>query len=508
MSRRGVFGRAMAVGMAVMMAGVPLPSGASGTSPAATPSPVRLKVMTFNIEYGGTVIDFRTIVEAVRKADADVVGFEEAYAHVHRVAAALGWGYVNGRLDVLSRFPLIDPPGGAGHYVFVQVQPGRVAAIANVHLPSTPYGPRRLMEGWTVQQVLDAEREIRVPAIRPTLDALGPLVAMGIPTFLVGDFNTPSHRDWIPEAVGLRPHVTAAVPWPVTRLIESRGFRDSVRDVYPDPVTHQELSWPAKRPDDGTGYPPPGAPADRIDLIFAAGPTEAVSTTLVGERGGPGVDIGLEIWGSDHRGVMSTFDVDLAAPPIMVAADRRLMKAGEDVAITYHAPGADGERIVVVPAGGAVGDVLASRATLVSAPVDGSLMFDTGAFGAGTFDALLVDGTGRTLSRNRFWAKPPPSRTRLSTSEAVYERREPITIEWNWAPGNRFDWIGLYRRGADPNIAYYKGWFYTGASIQGRDTYTKEDPGIWPLKPGYYSAYLLLDDGYQKVGRVDFRVLR
>lgn len=510
MAQHNVIGRARAIVAAaiVMAAMLPLVPTGSEAAPRAPASPMRLKVMTFNIEYGGTVIDFRTIVEAVRLADADVVGFEEAYAHVPRIAKALGWGYVNGRLGVLSRYPLLDPPDGRGAYVYVQVQPGRVAAIANVHLPSTPYGPRRLMVGWTKRRVLDMERALRVPAIRPTLDALAPVVASGTPTFLVGDFNTPSHLDWTPDAVGLRPHVTIPMQWPVTRLIEAEGFRDSVREVFPDPVAHQGLSWPAKRPPDGSGYPPPGAPADRIDLVFAAGAAEAVSTTLIGERGGPGVDIGLDVWGSDHRAVMSTFDVVPAVPPVLVAPDRRLMTAGEDVVISYHAPGADGERVAVVPAGGAIEDAVAVRATPAASPDDGTVRFDTHAFGVGVFDAVLVGGSGRELSRNRFWIKPSGAQTRLSTSRAVYERGEPVTIGWLWAPGNRFDWIGLYRRGADPNIAYYKGWFYTKASIQGRDVYSKEDPGIWPLKPGYYSVYVLLDDGYQKLGRADFRVLR
>ena len=54
--------------------------------------------MTFNVEYGGTVIDFDKIVEAVVKADADVVGLNEVYST----------GEVGGRP---GRLPLRRAPG-------------------------------------------------------------------------------------------------------------------------------------------------------------------------------------------------------------------------------------------------------------------------------------------------------------------------------------------------------------------------------------------------------------
>ena len=51
-------------------------SGGSGSSPApsASPSPMTLKVMEFNIEYGGTQVNFAKVVEAVKKAQPDVIG--------------------------------------------------------------------------------------------------------------------------------------------------------------------------------------------------------------------------------------------------------------------------------------------------------------------------------------------------------------------------------------------------------------------------------------------------
>ena len=151
--------------------------------------------MTFNVEYGGTVIDFAKIVEAVVKADADIVGINEGYAHVRKIARQAGYDYWNNRLDLISRYPFIDPPGADGRYVFVELSAGQVVAVSNVHLASSDYGPRRILDGWSRRKVLRTERNVRLPDLRPFLRAMAPVAAAGIPSFVIGDMNSPSHVD-------------------------------------------------------------------------------------------------------------------------------------------------------------------------------------------------------------------------------------------------------------------------------------------------------------------------
>jgi len=67
------------------------------------------------------------------------------------IAEKLGWNYSE-RTSYMSRFPIIDPPGANGLYVFVEPVPGRVVAVANVHLPSDPYGPYEARDGATRAQ--------------------------------------------------------------------------------------------------------------------------------------------------------------------------------------------------------------------------------------------------------------------------------------------------------------------------------------------------------------------
>jgi hypothetical protein len=43
-------------------------------------APVTLKVLVFNIEYGGALVDFAKTVEVVQRAAPDIVLVEEAWA--------------------------------------------------------------------------------------------------------------------------------------------------------------------------------------------------------------------------------------------------------------------------------------------------------------------------------------------------------------------------------------------------------------------------------------------
>ncbi|MGZ5289194.1 MAG: hypothetical protein ACXWE5_06895 [Actinomycetota bacterium] len=492
---------------ALLASALLVPALAAGPVASAAPAPVPLSLMTFNVEYGGTVIDFAKIVEAVVKADADIVGINEGYAHVRKIARQAGYDYWNNRLDLISRYPFIDPPDADGRYAFVELSPGQVVAVSNVHLASSDYGPRRILDGWSRKKVLRTERSVRLPDLRPFMQALDPVAASGIPSFLIGDLNSPSHVDYTAATVGQRPQIRWPVAWPVTRLLERRGFVDSWHAVHPDPTVDEGLTWPAGRPKSPDSWNPrKDAPQDRIDQIWVAGGTATpVESIVVGERGGPGVSISLKPWGSDHRAVRSSFDVTPGTPPVLAAASPRLVEAGDDVTVTYHAPGATGERLVVVPAAGdPATDAIDAQATPAGSPVDGSVTFPTDALAPGAYDAVLVDATDAPLSRGSFWIRIPGGAPVLSTTRWAFDVGEPIGVTWTLAPGNRFDWIGVYERHADPRVAYYVGYIYTGAREEGSGVLGRAAISRWPLPPGRYTVYYLLADNYRQVASADF----
>ncbi|TMK44788.1 MAG: hypothetical protein E6G55_10660 [Actinobacteria bacterium] len=451
---------------------------------SASTAPVELKVLEFNIEYGGVHVSFDKVVEAIRRSRADVVAIEEAQGHTLALQRALGWPYASPRLQILSRYPLIDPPGADGVYVFVQLAPGQVVAIENVHLPSNPYGPFEVKQGETKRSVLELERRLRLPAIQPSLQAAESLGAQEIPVFLTGDFNAPSWRDWTAAMVGERFQIRYAVKWPVSVAVENAGFVDSYRHVYPSPRRHPGLTWWAARPHLPFWNPGKYAPQDRIDIIYALGAAEATAAEVIGEAGAPGLAYTVTPWPSDHRATASTFTVTPGAPPVMVAADERLVAIGDDVHVTFHAPGGGGEHVAIVPAGGhPASEGIADQSTGATDPTDGTLTFSTDTWTSGAYEAVLIRGGGQELSRIPFF-----------------------DVSWQDARGERWDWIGVYKRGRDPLIAYYLLWTYTGSTIAGSTPIDENVHGPWPLDAGKYSVYLLRDDGYRLEARADFTV--
>jgi hypothetical protein len=487
----------------------------SGTGPSS-PRPstgssgsTELKVMEFNIEYGGEEVDFDGVIKAIEASDADVVGIEEGYGNMPKVAEGVGWPYYDASTQIVSRYPLFDPPGSKGLYTLVEISPGRMVAIGNVHLPSTRYGPFQIArENASAKDVVAIDRQLRVPAAEPTIDALSTLMEQGLPVFLVGDFNEPSHLDWTKAAVGLREHVEFPVRWPVSRVVAAAGLTDSYREVHPDPVQDPGLTWPASRPFvKGYNPGPNGAPADRIDFVYAGGPATATASAIVGERGGEGVDVPVSPWPTDHRATVSTFDVTPATPPTFVAVEQRLVEAGDEIHVGFEGSGQPGERIVIVPEGG---DPAADEHAIAERSSDqsdgGTMSFSTEGWAPGAYDAVLAGADGVEVSRIAFWVRAPGAPPEIATARPSYAEGEPIQVEWRMAPGNRFDWIGIYKRGANPNVAYYIMWNYTGATVEGSDVFDEDAHGAWPLKPGEYSVYLLQDDSYEKLAGGNFAV--
>jgi endonuclease/exonuclease/phosphatase family metal-dependent hydrolase len=502
----------MPLALALVVASI-LPAGTGATAAV----PVRLKVMSLNVFYGGDEWNLDTgqwcvdaagcpetighVVDEIRAADPDIVGIQEGTANECILADRLGW-YCEPRLQLISRFPLLDPPGANGVYALAEVSPGAFVALSNVHLPSDPYGPYLVRDGEPRAAILDLERTTRLPAIRPQLEVLPDLADEGFPVFLTGDFNSPSHLDWTTAVDAVREEVRYPVTWPVSKALADAGLRDSYREVHPNPVAVPGFTWTPP----GTLESVKDEVHDRIDWVLTAGPSEVVDTALVGEAGGPDVDIEIDPYPTDHRGVVSTFRVTPYDPPPFAAALARRVFVGEDVRVRFHG----GDRVVVVERGDGPADALSSRST--GGAADGTVAFGTASFDPGTHEALLLDAADHVLSRSTFWlyaAGTPPS---VRTSKAVYEVGEPIRVRWRAAPGWRWDWLGVFAPGRGPaqkadrcnagtcGNGHYLVYAYTGSRIEGS---TKIGPNAfpgyreWPLGVGNYEIRLLLDDGYR-----------
>jgi Endonuclease/Exonuclease/phosphatase family len=460
----------------------------------ATGEPMPLSVFEYNVEYAGD----ETTDAVIADVDADVVGVLESYNRLPEMAANAGYPYFNVSLQILSKYPILEPSGAQGRYAFIEVRPGQVVAFFNIHLDYVKYGPRALRHGKSVEDVIASENEVRTSSLDEPLRLMRDLIDRGYPVFFTGDHNEPSSLDWTEATAEARDDVDQAVAWPVSEAVLGAGFRDTYREIHPDPVAEPGITH------QGAG--------DRIDYVYAAGPSETADSQLVGELGGRDVDLAYEPWTSDHRAVVSTFEVSPAKMPTMVSVSPALLTQGDPLTVSYHAPSADGS-VAMVASGGEAG---APDVTEDLAGATGSFDIDTASLAPGGYDAVLLDGDGAELARVGLWVRDPNAVIDVTTDKPSYVEGEPIVVHWTGGPANRWDWIGVYEADkADPKVDSYLVWNYTGLHASGTVPPAVEGSvtmdgsaqgGTWPLPPGRYVVHYLVTDRYRSIGSATFEV--
>jgi endonuclease/exonuclease/phosphatase family metal-dependent hydrolase len=447
------------------------------------------------VEYGGTPASDAVMSDV----DADVVGVLESYNRLPKIAAAAGYPYYDVGLQILSKYPILEPSGAHGLYAYIEVRPGQAVALINTHLDYVQDGPNRLNRGVPVHDVLTAEKQVRLSTIRTLLPSARHLLAAGWPLLLTGDLNEPSHLDWTAETAHEHGGV-GPVDWPVSEALTSAGLHDSYRDAHPDPVTHPGNTW--------GGVAGSGGTPRRIDYAYVGGPVAVVSSQVVGEQGAADVDRGYPKWTSDHRAVLSHLTVTPAPIPTTVALSSRLVTSGDDVTVSYRMPD----------------DVDAGRVTLTGAsaasyPVTGSsgtVHVPTNRLDAGDYRVDLLDQDSAVVATNRLAVRPRHAQIHVTTDAPTYPVGKPITVHWTDGPANRWDWVAVYRADADdPLKDSYLVWSYVGGhdagalppSTQGKLVFDGQQQGKpWPLPPGRYTAHYLLTDQYHSAGSTTFSV--
>ncbi|AUH71999.1 endonuclease/exonuclease/phosphatase family protein [Legionella sainthelensi] len=316
-------------------------------------------IMSFNIENGGTQIDFNQVVKAIKQSKADVVGIQEAWGNMKRLAKVLNWHY-DPYHHVISRFPLYKTVPQQ-RFVLIEIKPQQFVAVANIHLPDEPYGPSLINQGFDARIVRSNELKVRFSEIKPVFDELAILAKEGVPVFLTGDFNSPSHLDWSRATLQKQRNHRYVMNWPVTQYAANKGFVDSYRHIVPNAYKSPSFTWPANRAavknsiDD---YNPSNNDLpDRIDFIFSSGPAQVINSQLIGEKHGQNVTLSLSPWPSDHRAIVSHFKVRASYFPIQhmklfpirgeysakkprIMVSKKVLKSGEPIKIIWkNSPG-------------------------------------------------------------------------------------------------------------------------------------------------------------------------
>jgi hypothetical protein len=253
------------------------------------------------------------------------------------------------------------------------------------------------------------------------------------------------------------------------------------------------------------GPPPPRIrkeeTLDRIDWVMARGSATTLTSLLVGELGGPHVDVGLERWGSDHRAVASNFEVDPAPAPALVGTDRRVVRRGETLTIRYASH--RGRLIGILPLRGA--------RPIMTLPIYDASDHQAGFFGTsglppGAYRAALLSGRGHIEATSRFWVLARGAKPRIRSAQPVYAPGETIRLNWRNAPGNKLDWIGIFLRRQVAQPLQLPRLQLRGSAAPGPPRIDPSDLGT--LEPGRYTAGLFMDDGYKLLARTSFTVRR
>jgi hypothetical protein len=163
--------------------------------------------------------------------------------------------------------------------------------------------------------------------------------------------------------------------------------------------------------------------------------------------------------------------------------------------------------VTLTPAGTAT--PVADASTGPGSPSDGTIVFDTTGLDQGTYELALLDGEDAELARDTVVlvaAGQPPI---LTLADDTLRGDQALEITWAFAPGNRFDWFGVFRAGLTAKTGSIKAWRYLEGRVGGSLDMGAGVRGAadWPLPAGEYRLHLCLDDSYRCRVSVPFSVL-
>ncbi len=279
--------------------------------------PISFRLMTFNILHGG-VERGQPLSQTARAIKlADVVGLQETHNqeidHSVELARLLGWHHFQqgGNTAVLSRYKITGhTPAKCG--VYIELSSDLIICLFNVHFPASPYQPYQLLGIpygdddpfiKTEQEAIDWANRSRGSQLGQMLKELELVRERGIPVFVTGDFNEPSHLDWTERAAAAGVH-PLKVDYPAARSVAEHGLIDAYRQQFPDELARSGFTWtPLTQPSDKDDH------HDRIDFVFVDKRFAAIKNCEVVGEAADSADLVVDPWPSDHRAVLSTIQI-------------------------------------------------------------------------------------------------------------------------------------------------------------------------------------------------------
>jgi endonuclease/exonuclease/phosphatase (EEP) superfamily protein YafD len=275
------------------------------------PKSKTIKVMTWNIWHGGLhgteadgfkkdSVNTINVYKVIHQEAPDVLLMQETYCCGMEIAEQAGYPHsvrASSNLSIHSKYPIMDTlkifnPFNA-HLVVIDVE-GQELLLVNTWLHYLPNS----FEGFKTMSpdsLIANEGPTRLKEITAIISAVDRLkTSLKIPVIIGGDFNSPSHLDWVESTKEF--HYGKVVAWPVSTLMQERDYIDSFREAHPDPTQTLEGTW---------GYlSPREIISDRIDFVYYKGQNlKTISSKIVMEDPEGG------FFNSDHRAILTQFEL-------------------------------------------------------------------------------------------------------------------------------------------------------------------------------------------------------
>lgn len=281
-----------------------------------------LKVLVWNVWHAGHSKAYpgkscEGTIGILKKSGADVILMVETYGAAPMIADSLGYNYelLSSNLCIFSKYPIIRTytfPDKINTFNFGGVEidmngtPVRVFDTWLHYLPDMRLAPVEKKEkeilAWDDAGTRDEEIQVIIEMLQPFLAETD-----SIPVIIGGDFNSHSHLDWTEATKNLYNHGGAVVNWTVSKKMEEAQFKDSFREINPDPATYIGTTWLYDADEAET----PNR-SDRIDFIYYQGGTiQAIKSACYDNQLGEMFHFEGEdfFYASDHGFVLTSFKI-------------------------------------------------------------------------------------------------------------------------------------------------------------------------------------------------------
>lgn len=315
-----------------------------------------IKLLQLNIWQEGTMVPggYEALADELARADADFVMLSEVRNYkgtrfCDRIVASLKergktyYSFYSYDSGLLSKYPIVDSavifPENGDHgsiYKLTADWEGKRVCVYTAHLDyrNCAYYRVRGYDGSTWEKMepdtvvasllADNVASQRDDAIRQFIADAEKEAAQGHLVFIGGDFNEPSHLDWTETTKDSADHRGVVIPWTVSTMLTQAGYKDTYREIYPDPVKNPGYTYPADSKETEVSrltWTPDADERERIDFIYyypqkglkllqadVFGPRGSIRNSMRVRENTEDVFIEpLGVWPTDHKGVLVRF---------------------------------------------------------------------------------------------------------------------------------------------------------------------------------------------------------